>query len=245
MVGETIVVTRPQGDERALTDLLHAHGYRVIHEPLTQILLRHDERHAVAKALYDEPDACIITSRHGAQALALLTEVRDIFLICVGDATARMASSLGFARIDVAGGNAKKLTDYILGSYEEDSRLLYVSGEHVSTDIVSPLQKVGMKVERIPIYEAVASERLSDTIVEQLRREQLDAVTFLSQRTAHIFTSLIEKAGVQNSVAHLHGFALSAAITEPLVAHPWKKLHVTDEATLASLIESVDNAFQR
>jgi uroporphyrinogen-III synthase len=244
MSGETILVTRPQGDEKTLTDLLHYHGYRVIHEPLTSIYLQHTQRQELAQALHNEPDACIVTSRHGVQALALLSDLRDIFLICVGDATARVATSLGFNRVAVAGGNASKLTDYIIEGYDEESRFLYLSGEHISIDIESALSRAHMRVQRLALYEAVASTQLSDTLVEQLKRNQLDGVTLLSPRTARIFCDLLDKAGISDSVSHLQGFCLSAAIAEPLLPHPWKSIHITAEATLASLLESVDNVFQ-
>ena len=243
MSGETLLVTRPLGDEKILTDLLHDHGYRVIHEPLTSIYLHHTQRYEVEKALYDEPDACIVTSRHGAQALALLSDVRDVFLICVGESTARAAASLGFTRISVAGGNAAKLTEHILASYDEDSRFLYLSGEHVSVDIEGILSSAQMQVQRLTLYEAVASTQLSDTLVEQLRRVQVDGITLLSMRTAKIFHELLAKADAQDTLTHLHSFTFSKAIAQSLRTHSWQHIHIAGEPTLASLLESVDNAF--
>lgn len=241
MTQETILITRPIGDESALTELLHAHDYRVIHEPLMQIVLNHTQRHALEQALYDEPDACILTSRHGVQALAALSALRDVPLVCVGESTARMAESLGFTRTAIAGGNVNRLVEYITDAYDEGSRLLYLSGEEVRVDLETVLSQ--MQVERLVLYEAVAATQLSDTLVEQLRRQQIDAVTLLSARTAAIFAQLLEAANASPSARHLHAIVLSAAIAEPIIALPWKGVHITDEATLASLIETVDNVF--
>jgi len=244
MTGETILVTRPQGDEKILTDLLHERGYRVIHEPLTSIYLDHTQRPLLERALHDEPDACIITSRHGARALAALSDLRDLFLICVGESTARTAQSLGFDRIAVAGGNAAKLIEYIRGAYDEGSRFLYLSGEHVRMDLEQILSQSHMQVQRLALYEAVAATQLSDTLVEQLKRRQIDAVTLLSTRTAKIFSALTQNAGVREGLTHVHAVALSAAIAEPLLAYSWQGLHIAHEATLASVVETVDNMFQ-
>ncbi len=95
MSGETIVITRPKGDAASLTEALQARGYHVIHEPLTEIFLRHAERQALHQALLEEPDAIILTSRHGVHALALLTDLRDSYLLCVGEATAQAAAFAG------------------------------------------------------------------------------------------------------------------------------------------------------
>ena len=219
MSGETILITRPQGEEQSLTDLLHEHGSRVIHEPLTSIFLYHTERQVISKALENEPNAFIITSKHGAQALALLSDLRDVMLICVGDATARYAMSLGFTRVSAAGGNAKKLCQYITDGYDEDSRFIYISGKDISTDLVETLCAFGMQVERVVAYEALPSPQLSDTLIEQLRREQLDAVTFLSMRTAEVFIQLLEKAGISDSTKQLHVFCMSEQIAQPLTSH--------------------------
>jgi len=105
MSGKTILITRPKGDETSLMELFQEQGYRVIHEPLTSIYLDHTQRQALYHALADEPDAVILTSRHAVQALAMLSDFRDLFLICVGDSTAEVAHSLGFSRVSIAGGN--------------------------------------------------------------------------------------------------------------------------------------------
>jgi len=239
MTGKTILVTRAKGDEQAITKALQAHGHYVIHEPLTEILLRHTERQAVMAALLQEPDAVIVTSRHGAQALALLSELRDMFILCVGEATQYTAQSLGFTRTASAGGIVERLIEYIAAGYDVGSRFLYISGEHVRADLVAALAACGMEVQRIVAYEAVASRQLSDTLVEQLRRKQVDVVTFLSPRAAQIFMVLLDREHAQDTVAALTASCISEAAAEPLMALAWKAIHIAREATLASLVECV------
>ncbi len=144
MSDKTIVITRAKGDEKTLTDLLHAHDYRVIHEPLTDIFLRHTERQAVEDALLDEPDAVLITSRHGVQALSLLTELRDPCLLCVGEATAEAAHSLGFIRVNSAGGNVQNLIEHIAAGYDGGSRFFYPCGQHVRVALDEVLEGMDM-----------------------------------------------------------------------------------------------------
>ena len=244
MHNKTILITRPKGDETAIMELFHDNDYRVIHEPLTSIYLDHTKRQALHHALENEPDAVIITSRHAAQALYLLSDIRDLFLICVGESTAEMAMALGFSRVSVAGGNVEKLVAGIIDSYDEGSRFVYLSGEHVRSDLGALLAQCNMQVERLVLYEAVASDMLSDVLIEHLKRRQIDAVTFLSQRTAQIFTQLLNDAGMKEALTYLHAFCLSQTIADALKNEPWQQVHVSDEATLASLVECVDNVFQ-
>ncbi len=245
MTDKTILITRPLGDERALTDLLHEQGYRVIHEPLTTIYLEHNQRHALEEALLDEPDAIIVTSRHAVNALALLTDLRDQFLLCVGEATAAAAHSLGFERVSTGGGTAQKLCQMIIDSYDPESRFLYLSGKHIRLSMADALAEHGMDVQTLVVYDAVASEQLSDILVAQLQRRAIDGVSFLSPRAAIIFQRLLEKAGIAGAVSSLEAFCLSEAVAAPLAGSGWKAIHITEEPTLASVVECVDNTFRR
>jgi len=243
MSGETIVITRAKGDEKSLAEALQTRGYHVIHEPLSEIFLRHNERQALQHALLAEPDAVIVTSRHGVHALALLSELRDAYLLCVGEATARAAESLGFTRIGTAGGTAASLIETITQGYDAGSRFLYASAEHVRVDFEAALRKCNMEVERLVLYDAIAATQISDTLVEQLKRKQINAVTFFSQRAAQLFTVLLAKAQATEVASDLHAFCLSATVAEPLTGNAWKSIHVACEPTLASVVLDVDNIF--
>ena len=239
-----IVITRPLGDEIILRDELLERGYQVIHEPLTDIFLRHDLRLNVEHALLNDPDAIIITSKHGVQALALLTDLRDMFLLCVGEATANIAIQLGFDRVSVTGETVEHLVDYILDCYDEDSRFLYISGEHITTDLSEELSVRGMEVERIAAYEAIASEALSDTLVEQIRRGQIGSLTFFSVRTADIFLKLAEKSDILDSIKKMEAFCLSEAIDKKKKKGTWKAIYCSRKPTLASMVSCIDNVYR-
>jgi uroporphyrinogen-III synthase len=241
----TLLITRSLSDGEELQDALHAQGHRVIHEPLTEIFLRHTARLQLEHALNGEPDAVLLTSRYGARALASLSELRDIPVVCVGAATAHVAESVGFTRVSIAGGDVQSMIAYIADAYDPDSRFLYVSAEHVRAEIDVLLSGYGMHITKLPLYEATASEQLSDTIIEQLKRGQIDGAVFLSQRTAQIFTTLVEKADIVESPAIMDAFCLSSTIADPLEALPWKSVHVSKEPTLDSIIECVDNTYAK
>lgn len=237
----TIVITRPKGETDALQELLHGRGLRVIHEPLSHIALKSAAQAMLAEAIAANPDAVLVTSRHGVQALAALSELRDLALLCVGEATARVAMSAGFLRVSAAGGTVRQMLEYIMQSYDQGSRLLYVCGEHVRMDLAELLTRQGFPTGRITVYEAWAARNFSDVFAEQLKREQVDAVTFLSPRAAQIFTALARQAGLEHTLSRLRAFALSDAVAKALPRGVWQEIHVAEKPTLASLAASIDN----
>lgn len=241
MTIHTILITRPLSQDTEFNDRLHELGYRTIHEPLSEIFLLHDARPSVEQALRDDPDAVILTSQHGANALATLTELRDMFLVCVGEATEYTAQKHGFSRTCSAGGTAARLTNYILDAYDPESCFVYISGRDVQGDLVAELASQNMQVERIIAYEAEAITQLSDTVAEQIRRGQIDMVTFFSARASEIFVDLIKQHGLQEAVASMHSYSLSETVSKPLQQLGWSRMHIAAEPTLASLVECIDN----
>lgn len=240
---KTILVTRAKGDEVELTEALQELGHAVIHEPLTEIFLNHTIRAPLEQLLQQEPSAILITSKHAVQALALLSDIRDICILAVGTATAEYAMSLGFSRVYDTGGTLESMLDYIQGGYDDEARFVYISGEHIRSDLPEILQSFGMQCERIIAYHAIASEALSDTLIAQLQRGQVDAVTFFSPRNAEIFTTLLERADVAAATAVLDVFCLSDEVANATQHLSWRNTYIADKPTLASLVQCVDNTY--
>lgn len=242
-MSKTILVTRAKGDEHELTEALQALGHAVIHEPLTEIFLDHTIRGHLYQMLLAEPNAILITSKHAVQALALLSDIRDVMLLCVGESTAEMAQSLGFVRVEIAGGTVEHLLNYIRDAYDEESKFLYVSGEHIRSDLPVILETFGMHCERIIAYQAIGAEGLSDTLVEQMKRGQIDAVTFFSPRNAEIFCNLLEQTECARTSRKMDAFCLSDDVAASADKLDWRAIMIAEKPTLASLVESIDNAY--
>lgn len=242
-MSRTILVTRAKGDEHELTEALHELGHHVIHEPLTEIFLNHTIRAHLEQSLRDEPNAILITSKHAVQSLALLSDIRDICLVCVGTATTEYAMSLGFSRVYEAGPNVDHLISYISDGYDDDARFVYISGEHIRSDLPLILASLGMQCERIIAYDAIAAESLSDTLVAQLQRGQIEAVTFFSPRNAEIFIDLLARAECKSATLTMDVFALSEEVAASARKAAWQHIFVAEKPTLASLVERVDNTY--
>ncbi|MEZ5692157.1 MAG: uroporphyrinogen-III synthase [Rickettsiales bacterium] len=242
---KTILITRPKGDESLLKDELTRRNYKIIHEPLTEIILKHDSRMEVEHFLFKDPNAVLITSSHGAKSLSLLTDIRDMFLLCVGDNTANTAKQLGFSNVTATGENVDHMIDYVMDCYDENSEFLYISGEHTSADLENIFSVRGMSVKRIITYEAVAVDEISDTTKEQLKRGNINVVTFFSKRAAEIFLTLIEKNELSAILRETDAFCLSENIAGIIERYKWKTVNISKQATLKSLLDSIDESYNK
>lgn len=242
-MSKTIVVTRAKGDEQEITEALQALGHFVIHEPLTEIFLNHTLRAPLEQLLLAEPNAILITSKHAVQALALLSDIRDACILAVGTATTEYALSLGFSRVYDTGGTLESMLDYIQGGYDDEARFVYISGEHIRSDLPEILGSFGMHCDRIIAYHALAAESLSDTLIAQLKRGHIDAITFFSPRNAAIFLELLERAEITPASSVIDLFALSEEVANSARNTDWRQIFIAAQPTLASLVECVDNAY--
>lgn len=243
MQNKTLVITRPLSNNNMLPGILQQSGYHIVHEPLLDIVLEHNIRFNLEQLLAGEPDAIIVTSKNAINALTVLNELRDLLLICVGEASAEHALSCGFTRAYSAGKNVEELIGHVAAAYDEGSCFIYAAGAHTSRDLQAALASCGMEVETVVVYEAVAATQFSDTLCEQLRRGHIGGVTFLSRRTGDIFHRLLAKAGLQESTRQMDAFCLSDQVAMALGQATWKHLYVAREPTLASLADCVDNAW--
>lgn len=238
MAVKTVVVTRPLSDAAQLMQALQSAGHHAICEPLTEIFLNHTARLALEKTLLCEPDAILVTSRNGVAALAALCELRDHMILCVGESTAASAQSAGFSRVCTCGETVLDMVNYITDAYEPDARFVYISAEHVRSEF----SEYGLQVERIIAYSAIAAEHLSDTLIQQIKRGQIDVITFMSQRSAEIFMTLARHSDIVDSLSTIDACCMSATVAKPLQNAVWKHIIIASKPTLASVVQSVDNA---
>ena len=116
------LVTRPREDSGALVDVLRDRGIEAVVEPLLEIRPRDNPTLDVTGV-----QALLFTSANGARAAAAATADRDLPVFAVGDATAHEAQSLGWTRVESAGGNVEDLARLVARRLKpEDGALLLV-----------------------------------------------------------------------------------------------------------------------
>lgn len=151
----------------------------------------------------DKYDGVIVTSQH---ALKLIQNIPNKDVFCVGNKYPKAAAQAS---------TASDLVTTIIDQYKgELKRLLYMRGADVSTDIKMSLDQSGFTVDELIVYEAVASEKLSQHFLDHLKDNQIDAITFFSVRSAEIFFSHIEDVHMSNSLHGIKALCISDGVLE-------------------------------
>ena len=237
-----ILVTRPREDAAALTQALEAAGHRVLAEPLLSIAFL-----PAAEAPLDLAglQALVFTSANGVRAFAARSDLRALPVLAVGDATARLAHDLGFARVASAGGDVASLAALV--TEELDPRrgaLLHPAASAVAGDLQGRLTAAGFDLRRAVLYRAETADALSPACRTALEAGDLDLVLLYSPRTAACFARLIEASGLSYALKGCRAACLSPAVAEEVAGLPWAESAAAvrpDQESLLALVARMEN----
>ena len=116
---------------------------------------------SIQKIVYESLDfslfkGIIFTSTNAIKFLDTQKIDKKIKCFCVGNATEKVAKIKGFQNIYVAGGNVENLKEIIYQNFEtSDGKLIYVTGQIISSDLDKELISEGYNLKRIINYKAI------------------------------------------------------------------------------------------
>lgn len=234
-----LLLTRPRQESEALAQMLKSRGHESVIEPLLLIEFRRIT--AIESGI---PQALIITSANGAQALSAHIQAhqyRRVPVYAVGQAT---ADALGqFNVVHVGSNGVAALEQTICRELSpEKGALLYVHGVHVAGNLAHNLSSSGFRVKEITAYEAVESDAFSPAVIEDIRNNQIDGVVLFSPRTAAVFSKLVKKAGLIKNLSRVTFYCLSQNVSDNIEIagkNLTDQMIIAETPALTSLLKSI------
>ena len=118
---------------------------------------------------------------------------KNIDCFCVGSSTEKIARLNGFQNVYAADGNVNNLKEIILQNFDsKNGKLIYVSGDIVSSNLDKDLASEGYSVERIINYSALPIDNLDLKFIEELKLSMPEIVFVYSENSAKSFISIIK-----------------------------------------------------
>ena len=202
-----ILITRPRKEAEKTAELVSAQGFQPLIDPLLTIHFRPEAMAEFTAAMASPVDKVVITSINGAHALAQITTRRDLPLLAVGEATAEVLRSHGFAQITVGTGDVASLKQML-----PPGNHLYISGDIIT----QPLEQA----QRIVAYRAEASTSLREETWHLLRGKEAAMALFFSARTAAIFAQLTTGC----DLSHMTALVISPKVAAILAELSWREV---------------------
>lgn len=235
------LVTRPRQDAAATIGALSARGFDVLLEPMLSIV----QLPGVQVDLTGV-QAILATSANGIRAFSNAIGERNLPVLAVGEASARAARSLGFTKVEAAGGDVASLANLVRRRLDPGNGVLvHVAASVVAGDLKGLLEASGFEVRRAILYEARTAERLGEEVREALASGSLDAALFYSPRTAATFANLVAKVGLAEACGRTAAYCLSNAVAHQIGRLPWRRLRVAAKPRQDALMALIDEDFGR
>ena len=144
---------------------------------------------------------------------------------CVGINTEKKARSLGFQNVVSASGNVLNLKELILQNFDKkNGRLIYVSGEFISTDLDKLLTDEGYNIDRLVNYKSHHNENFDESFVDELKMKIPDIVFVYSQNSAISFLKFIKNYKSENLWMNTNLMCMGEKTSAILNEIKWKKI---------------------
>lgn len=229
--GPTLLLTRPAPQSRAFAqDLAERLGRMppVVISPVFGIVYRQDVPDPSGYA------GVVLTSAHGAQALAGARNVGGLWAHCVGDRTAEVARGLGMNATS-AGGNADDLVAQLAG---RPGPLLHLRGAESRGDVAARLTAGGTPTDEAVVYDQAPCPPTPEALALLQGAGPVVAPLF-SPRSALLLARIAEGAR-----APLRLVAISSAAARSWGTAPSERLTVAERPDAEAMLACVAGHFR-
>ena len=215
-----VLLTRPLEDSHELILRFKKLGHDISHLPLIKIEKKDHE-----KLNFSDYKGIIFTSSNSITFLDTKSIDKKINCFCVGSATEKKARSNGFLNVYSANGSVSNLKELILQNYNpSNGKLLYVSGEIISTNLDKELISAGYFVKRVINYVAKPIEKINETFIDKLKLKMPEIVFIYSQNSAINFLNIIKNYQLVDLWMDTNLMCLGEKTSSVLNEIKWKKI---------------------
>ena len=215
-----ILFTRPLEDCHEMILKFQSLGHEISHLPLINI-----EGLKYEAPNYLEFKAIIFTSTNAVKFLDIKNIDKKLKCFCVGSATEKKARSVGFQNVFAAEGNVSNLKELILQNFKpSDGKLIYISGEIISSDLDKELISSGYTIERLINYRANPIEKYDESFIEKLKLKMPEITYIYSQNSAINFLKVIKNYQLETLWMNTNLMCIGEKTSSILNEIKWKKI---------------------
>ena len=215
-----ILLTRPLEDCHEMIFKFQSLGHEVSHLPLINI-----EGLKYNSLNYSEFKGILFTSANAVKFLNIKDIDKKIKCFCVGGATEKKARNSGFQNVFAADGNIDNLKELVLQNFSpSEGKLLYISGEIISSNLDQDLISNGYAIERVINYRATPIEKYDEDVIEKLKLKMPEITYIYSQNSAINFLKIIKRYQLEALWMNTNLMCIGEKTSSILNEIKWKKI---------------------
>lgn len=245
-------VTRPEPDgsefARALGDL----GHETIVEPLLQAEAVPFDDAGLVRVI-GASDAIIATSRNAIRALdgsRAGAALSDALIVAVGPGTTEAAAACGAGDVLNVDGRVEDVVAQLPGVLPSvfgvrggsgAPQVVYLRGADVTVDLIGALQRVApdWQLREEVVYRMSQTSAPSPFLRDRLARQEIDAVTLFSSRTADAYVAALARESLVGAMRPKMHYCLSDRIAERLAVLALRRIAVATRPNVQEMLELI------
>ena len=215
-----ILFTRPLEDCHEMILKFQSLGHEISHLPLINI-----EGLKYEVPNYSEFKGIIFTSSNAIKFLDIKNIDKKLKCFCVGSATEKKARSIGFQNVFAAEGNVNNLKELIIQNFNSsEGRLIYITGEIISSNLDKELISIGYTIERLINYRANSIEKYDEGFIKKLKLKMPEITYIYSQNSAINFLKVIKNYQLETLWMNTNLMCVGEKTSSILNEIKWKKI---------------------
>ena len=162
-------------------------------------------------------------------------------VFCVGDDTKAACLKNNIKNVSSSDGNINDLINLITKKIKDRSKkLVYISAKQTAVNLPLILKSKKIYVKKIVIYESKKIKTIQKPILDLIRLNKLNFVTFFSKKTAITFNQLILKYKLQRYLMNMECISLSNSIEQIAKKNNFKKYYVSSNPDRKSFLKLIN-----
>ena len=162
-------------------------------------------------------------------------------VFCVGDDTKVACLKNNIKNVSSSDGNINDLINLITKEIKDRSKkLVYISAKQTAVNLPLILKSKKIYVKKIVIYESKKIKIIQKAILDLIRLNKLNFVTFFSKKTAITFNQLILKYKLQRYLMNMECISLSNSIEQIAKKNNFKKYYVSSNPNRKSFLKLIN-----
>ena len=215
-----ILLTRPLEDCSEMIVRFKSLGHKVSHLPLLNV-----EKINFGEINFSEFKGIIFTSANAVKLLDTKKIDKKTLCFCVGNVTEKKTRSLGFQNVISASGSVENLRELILQNFDKkNGKLIYFSGDIISTNLDQQLINDGYSVKRVINYRTNHIQKFDKKFVDDLRLNIPEIVYIYSQNSASSFLNFIKVHQLDGEWMNTNLMCIGEKTSSILNEIKWKKI---------------------
>ena len=159
-------------------------------------------------------------------------------VFCVGDDTKSACLKNNIKNVSSSDGNVNDLINLITKKIKDRSKkLVYISAKQTAVNLPLVLKSKKIYVKKIVIYESKKIKTIQKPILNLIRLNKLNFITFFSKKTAQAFNELISKYKLHKYLSSIECISLSKEIEELLKKNNFRKYYVCSNPDRESFLK--------